>query len=63
MTYEQIKQLFPENHDVYRFNGNINELQEVLTGRSISTITVQGQLYFVVVDYQSVPDDEKIIKI
>lgn len=63
MTYEQIKQLFPENHDVYRFNGNINELQEVLAGRSISTITVQGQLYFVVVDYQSVPDDEKIIKI
>jgi hypothetical protein len=63
MTSEQIKQLFPTGYTVYSFDGNIQSLQELFVGRSINTIKVEENLFFIVVDSLPIIDDPRVREI
>lgn len=60
MTPEQIKSLFPLGYTVYYFEGNIQSLQELFVGRGINTVTVHGNLYFIIVDGLPSIDDPRV---
>ena len=63
MTSEQIKQLFPTGYTVYSFDENIQSLQQLFNGRSINTIKVGENLYFIVVDGLPIIDDTRVREI
>ena len=64
MTLEEIKTHF-NSDDVYRFEGKINELVELLitNGVSHNYISVDEVPYFIASNGDAVPQDSRIVKV
>mgnify|MGYP003339637707 FL=1 len=61
MTDEQIKEMFGNQGDTYKYNGNVKDLENI--GTSYATLIVDGIVYFNVQDTSWVPTSDKMEKI
>jgi hypothetical protein len=64
MTLEEIKTHF-NGMDVYRFDGRVDELVELLIANGVSHnyISVDEVPYFVASNGDAVPEDSRIVKV